>query len=400
VPITDAELGKIIAAVEKKKLGVTIHRGDEAENVYRIPFRSPNINYATEGGLPIGRFSLFWGGESSYKSRAAYEAMAQAQDLAAVAEESLMPRIRFLRALGLDGYAKQLEDELQYIQETWPDGMEIAFYNCEQQWDKKWAAKLGVDVHRIILVNGQAIEDIVDTMEGTYDQIEMHVIDSTSNAASILELNKKKTDSLYAPDARAWKRSIRDSMVHFNPERNVGLLINQASTRVSGPGAGGSIPVSTRYLMHTSSMTLRFERGQYLYMQDGVLKTDKPDGADKLSLAGRVEPGGVEIFATVQKSRVCRPFRVAALHARVGAREFDHYWEMFNAGVHYGIIEKSGSWFRVKGEEKNIGQGEKAVIAHLKSDVDLCDQIYARLMYELIREDVEEMQKKDEAQAA
>lgn len=386
MPITDAELGKIVKAAEKKKLGVTIHRGDQMEHPRRIPFKSPNMNYATEGGAPIGRFSLFWGGESSYKSRCAYELMAQAQDLPHAAELALYPRIVFLRDCGLDKYAKALEEELEYLQSTWPDGMEIAFYNCEQQFDKIWAQKLGIDTHRLILVEGQAIEDIVDTMEGTYSTIDMHVVDSTSNAASISELNSKKTDALYGPDARAWKRSIRDSMVHFDPERNVGLLINQASTNVR---TGGSTPVSTRYLMHTSSMTLKFERGKFLYMHDGVLKDEKLEGGDKISLAGRQEPGGVEIFATTQKSRVCRPFRIAALHARFGAREFDHTWEMFNAGVFFGIIKGGGGgWYTVDGDEKKV-QGEKGVRVRLEQDAALCGKIYARLMYEIVREDIE-----------
>jgi recombination protein RecA len=378
MPIDVAERDRIFAALEKK-LGddFEIHSGAETGDVYRIPFRSPNMNYATEGGIAIGRFNQFWGGWSSFKSRMLFELIAQAQDLADVVERSLMPRIKLYRDEGNDRLAKRYTEELDYIRSTWPDGMECAYYNAEQQYDPSWAQRLGIDTDRLIIVESQTIEDIVSTMEATYSIIDFHAVDSTSNASSVEEQGMKMTDRRMGLDARVWKQTLRKSGKHFDGKKNVGVLINQVATNIR---TGGTQPVSTRYLSHVSSMTIKFETQRFLYLQDGILREDKPPGAEKVSLAGRVEADGREVYATVEKSRVCRPFRIALLHARFGAKQFDHVWEYANAAEFLGIAEKSGSTYKLPGDAKSV-RGLKGLMQRIAGDKDLQDLIYAKLMH-------------------
>jgi hypothetical protein len=46
----------------------------------------------------------------------------------------------------------------------------------------------------------------------------------------------------------------------------------------------------------------------------------------------------------------------------------------------FGILVKNGSWFKVDGEEKNLGQGLKSVYARLADDEDLRNRITSRLL--------------------
>lgn len=397
--ITHHELDKLLSAVEKKMTkGSRIHRGNAIEYARRIPFKSPNMNYATEGGAAIGRFNAFWGGESSFKTRLLYELIAQAQNLNEASELALYPRIKLYRDIGENVRARILEEELEYIQARWPDGMECAYYNAEMQYDGRYAEKLGIDTDRLIVVESTTIEDIVGVMQSTYDTIDMHAVDSTSSCSSVEEQGMKLTDRRMGLDARVWKTALKKTMRHFDNERNVGILIHQVSTNIR---TGGLQAVSTRFLRHTSSMTIKFQRGRYLFVQDGVLKPDKPDGADEHSLAGRVEPDGVEIFAEVEKSRVCRPFRIAALHARFGAKTLDHVWELVNAAIHLGIATRTSeksSWYIVKGDEDDKHNGEKQLYHRVAGDDELQAEIYARLMR--LIDDPEEDELKPEEMAA
>lgn len=380
MPDPNSELDKIFKAITKKAKNFSVHRGSEHEDVYRIPFLSPNLNYATEGGAAIGRFNLMWGPESSFKSRVLYELIAQAQDLYAASETALYPRILLYRETGDEARAKRLTEELEYIQATWPEGMECSYYNVEQQYDPVWAAKLGIDTDRLHIIESQTVEDIVGVMQATYKHVHLHAVDSTSSASTVEEQGMKMTDRRMGLDARVWKSTLRRTMKDFDTNKNIGLLINQASTNMR---TGGATPVSTKFIGHTSSMTLKFERGRFLYLKDGVLVEDKPTGADEDSFAGRAEADGVQIFATVQKSRVCRPFRIAALHARFGAKHFDHLWETINAGLHLKIINQSGTWFSIDGEDGSY-HGMAKLRERVEPDQPLQDKIYAMLMDSLI----------------
>lgn len=382
-------LETITAGIKKRRLGAEIHFGSQTPRVYRIPYKSPGMNYATQGGFPIGRFGTSWGKGSTFKSRSAYELMAQAQHLPQAAEEALWPRIKVYRELGEDRRVRLLEDELEYIKDHWPDGMEIALYNAELQWDKVWAKKLGIDTDRVLIVESLVIEEICEIMQNSFAGIDMHVVDSTSNAGS---LATHKADygehGGYGPEARAWKRSLMKCMVSFDYGRNVGVLINQASTNMKTSGAQ---PVSTQFISHTSSLTLKFETAYQLYSQNGVLEQGKKTGDDDASLAGRREADGIDIMMTVDKSRVCRPMRVAHLYARYGAKTFDFVRELVDMAIFHEIIVKKTTWYSIvnkeTGEFENLGQGLKAVYNRLVEDVDLRGFVYATQMMTLDSED-------------
>ena len=51
--------------------------------------------------------------------------------------------------------------------------------------------------------------------------------------------------------------------------------------------------------------------------------------------------------------------------------------EIIDLGVEYGIIEKSGSWYRY-GETK-LGQGKEAVVNLLEDNIELSEEIEGKI---------------------
>jgi recombination protein RecA len=384
-----ADLAKLYTAVEKKWGKGVIHKGSESVPVYKLPFLEHGLNYATEGGAPWGRFMSMYGEEATGKTRIAYELLRVAQELPESAEIALLPRIEFHTLRSQDAevpdeqrrkhyeLAGRLQTELDWIRETYPNGADAAFYNAEQQYDPVYAERIGIDTSRLTIVESTTIEEIVDIMAGSYSSIPIHVVDSTSNASSLLSQKQETGKSLVGTDARQWKVALRDSLPHFDHARNLGILIHQMSTNVR---SGGAQPQSTRYLKHNSSLSLRFSRGKFLWLKDGVLVEDKITGADDNSMTGMAEADGVEVYVKVDKSRTCRPFRNAGLQWTYKKNSFVPLHELASTGLFHGLLLKSGSWYTVAGEEKAFGQGMKAVYERLRDDEELAGAIAARGM--------------------
>lgn len=387
-----AELEALRMAVIKKFGEGAMHKASESAPVNRLPFLQPNLNRATNGGVGFGRFAAFSGDPGSGKSRIAFELIAQAQQLPASAERVLLPRIAYHTALSNDtslgdihrarheAEAGLLSDQVDWFRREFPDGCDGLYYNAEMQFDPIWAAKIGVDIDRLEIMESVTIEEICEIMGGFYPHIPLHVVDSTSNASSLLEQKQEVGKSAgYAVDARQWKSSLRGSMTSWDRERNMGIMIHQMSTNMK---TGGQQMQSTQYMNFISRMTILFRHARFLYKKDGVLTEAKADGADKASMSGQVEADGREIIARVTKSTTCRPFMNAGLQWDYDRSNFVVMHELFSAGVYGGIIVGGGpgGWWRVAGEDKNIGQGAKAVYARLADDEELRARINNDLM--------------------
>ena len=75
------DIEKVLKDINKSiKLG-SIKLGVAYEDIEKIPFSSPRLNYITHGGLPVGRIVEFYGSDGSGKTTTALDICAQAQRL-------------------------------------------------------------------------------------------------------------------------------------------------------------------------------------------------------------------------------------------------------------------------------------------------------------------------------
>lgn len=384
-----AELDKILAAAAKKFGEGTVHRASESVPINRVPFVQPKLNWATEGGPAFGRFMGMAGDPGSGKTRIALELIAMAQQLPQSAEYSLIPRIAYHSALADDTSlsdahrmrhlrkAELLDDELNWLRQEFPHGANAVYYNAEMQFDKIWAKKIGVDTDRLTIFESTTIEEIVEMMQNLYEHVPIHVVDSTSNASSLLSQKQDVGKSLMGVDARQWKVCLRDSMVSWDRARNMGIMIHQLSTNLR---TGGMQAQSTSYMRFISRLTLMFRHGKHLYKdKNGILTEDKPIGHDKLPVEGAVSQGR-EVFAKVDKSTICRPFREAGMQWNYNKASFVTIDELASQALYCGIIQRSGTWFVIPGEDNNLGQNLAGVYARITDDEELRHRIISRAL--------------------
>lgn len=312
MPVDPKNLDKAIAAVEKE-YGDVVHKGSDQSPVDRISTGSLELDFATGGGIPIGRFSRFYGGYSSGKSLTCWNVIKNAQAM----------------------------------------GLTCVYYNIEKQYEPGFTASTGVDIDKLIVVEGTTIEETATKLESLMTGAHLHVLDSLSSAVSVDELAAGVEEWRPGIAARAWGKALRRTLERFDPNDNTVILVDQVRDVF---GSGGEEPPGGRFIEHTSSMSLYFRRSSWLGRNaDGIVD---PDASMPTGVSQATEPAGIEFLIRVNKSRVCRPFRTARLRLDFENMEFDELFELVKFAVHFGIIEKSGSWFKLKiGDEENTMQG-------------------------------------------
>jgi recombination protein RecA len=341
--VRPADYDEIVAKINKKYEG-DIRRGNDYEHVARISTGSLSLDLAMGGGVPMGRWTRFYGGFHSTKTLTALSTIREAQNL----------------------------------------GLMCAYYNVEKQYDAEFARdKIGLDPEQLTLVEGASIEEIGDKMEALMTVCHVHVIDSCSIAVSEDELNADIRDWRPGLTSRAWGKVFRRLNERFDQLENTVVMIDQMRTNFktgSEQAAGG------RVFDFQSSMSVLFKKGNWLPRnKDGFLddKATQNKNQDQM-----IEPAGYEVKCRVEKSRVCRPFRTAVMRLDLDELKFDRVWEMKKEALRTGVIRQGGAYFTYvpeDGPEVKIGQGDKACREFIASDLTLQQEIWDRSLITLDR---------------
>jgi RecA/RadA recombinase len=341
MPVDPSLLDGIIAASTKRMNGVqTIRSGDMVPAVHRIPFDSLELNMATYGGAGMGRMIRLWGPKSSCKSMIAW------------------------------GLAKQAQ---QHRSERFPNGLTIAYYNAEGAYDPIYVRdRMGVDISpgKLIISDGAMIEDVSEKLDSLLHAVNLHIIDSASFCQSVHKFTAKKESRQPGLDAQAWGAALTAAEENMDKQENMIVIIDQARVdfKTGALKVAGGMAAD-----HASSMTLKCVAAKKLYRVGGELVETRPkQGNDPLSGSHRVD--GREIDIEVEKSRICRPFGKARLTFDIDKLAFDKLEELKKAGIFLGVIEQSGSYFKIPTSDKSI-QGVPKLKARLAEDWQLATHI-------------------------
>jgi recombination protein RecA len=327
-------LDQAIEAVRKQYGDQSIRFGAEAISVPRIQTGSLELDVATAGGFPVGRISRCWGGYSSGKSLMSFQIIRGAQ--------------------------KQ--------------GKVCAYYDVEKTFEPDFVKKLGVDLDKLVLVEGTMIEEVGTKMDALLESVDVHVIDSCGAAVSLDELNAKVEDWQVGLGARAWGKVLKRIGERMDKERHVIILLDQARETF---GYGGSEhPPNGRMMEHASSLTLYFRRGGWLYYDKDGLLSAEAKGGDGMS--GMKEADGYELLIRVNKSKVCPPFRSARCYWDFHLNRFDAAFEFMKAAKYYGIAQRAGAWFTLPDGTRL--QGEAKLRLYITENVALRKLIYKQAM--------------------
>lgn len=328
-------IDKAFAAIEKSYGKDMVHFGVDETPFTRISTGSLELDYATGGGIPMGRIAHFWGGYSAGKSLTAWQTIKSAQ-----------------RA-----------------------GLEAAYYNIEKQFDPLFTKSLGVDTSKLHVIEAGTIEECGTILEALLSSVHVHVIDSLAAAPSIDELGAKVEDWQIGLQARAWGKVLRRTGERLDRHENLVVMINHARDNFRG---GENAPMG-RFVEHMSSCTIHFRRGGWLfYDANGYLSPDNKSGTGP-TMSGDQEADGYEIIARVEKSRAGRPLRTARMRYDFASREIDHAYELAKAAKYTGVVaETSPGRFELKDGTKLHGM--KRLREAIEADAALADLVKSTLL--------------------
>jgi RecA/RadA recombinase len=337
MPVDPTSLTKALDAINKEyKEKGGAHYGNESSPVARVRSGIPMFDYVTGGGFPIGRVTRLFGGWSSAKSLLSWRCIREAQRM----------------------------------------GMICVYYNLEQQYDPVFTASLGVDIDKLIVVEGQRIEEFGEKMKVLIPAAHVHVIDSRAAGSSIDELSVDLDKyPAMALKVRSWAR-VFDQVEDLMNDENLIIMIDQVRDAF---GSGSEKPPGGRQMEHISDLTIHTKRAAWLwYDENGILD---PDAKQRKGPSDVVEPDGWELAFKVIKSRVCRPNRTAKVHLDLNTFEFDAVQDLMRATKYFDLPSASyaGGYYRIPGEDKPI-HGGKNFRVRLNEDPALMDRLIDELL--------------------
>lgn len=384
----------------------------------RIPFKSPVLTRATGGGVIIGHFQRWAGEEGSGKSLTNLGIIANAMDYPEIMSDVLEREINFWQARGNKFKALQLKARLKEILRMFPDGMSVCVYDTEQRFLFSFAEQMGIDIHdpdKLIVMDENIIENIAYQMADAVEAYHVVIVDSLSNAESMMEAGLVPGEYERGSAAQAWKR-LRRVRRKLDRHENTIILVDQVRTQLgstvyrNGKQEAEVSAPKNRFIRHNISMSVAFSKGRALYMRDDGSITDKYEQAsnDFKSLgADAKEKVGLEMTAHTDKNSTFRSelnakmrFMYPVADVRTGELiqpvGFDLSFELLLAAEHYHIVENAGGgrfypldedYSRIpkpgKGRARSKGHlswhGEPAARAAIEESDELTDRILTRL---------------------
>ncbi len=331
----DAKLQALQATISKidKEFGKGTIMKLDSDAVIDIPAISTGsigLDHALGiGGVPRGRIIEVFGPESSGKTTLALHMVAEAQKKSGIA----------------------------------------AFIDAEHAFDSYYAKKLGVDIDNLLVSqpdNGEQALEITDHLirSGAVDII---VVDSVAALTPRAEIEGDMGDSKMGLQARLMSQALRKLTSNIGKTNTCVIFINQLREKIGVMFGNPETTTGGNALKFYSSVRLDVRR-------IGQIKDD----ADVTGNKTRVK---------VVKNKVAPPFKKAEFDIMYG-EGISKIGEIIDLGTEYEIIKKSGSWYSY-GDTK-LGQGREAVKKLLLDNVELSEELEAKIRERLKNGAVEE----------
>ena len=311
-----------MAKIEKDFGKGSIMKMGEAnvEKVDVIPSGSIGLDLALGvGGYPKGRIIEIFGPESSGKTTLALHAIAESQKQGGIA----------------------------------------AFIDAEHAFDRFYAANLGVDVDNLLISqpdNGEQALQIADQLISSA-AVDIIVIDSVAALTPKAEIEGDMGENKVGLQARLMSQALRKLTSTIAKTNTTCIFINQLREKI---GVMFGNPETT-----TGGNALKFYASVRI---DVRAASSIKDGDNVLGKLTKIK---------IVKNKVAPPFRKCEFDIMFGTG-ISKVGEILDLAVNNNIVKKSGSWFSY-GESK-LGQGREAIIALLKDNPELCEELKTKVM--------------------
>ncbi len=311
-------LGLAIAQIEKSYgKGAIMKMGADGPKVRVdcIPTGAINLDAAIGvGGIPRGRVTEIYGPESSGKTTLCLHVVANAQ-----------------RAGGT-----------------------AAFIDAEHALDTEYAARLGVDIDKLLVSQPDTGEQAMEICEvlvrsGAVDVI---VIDSVAALVPKAEIEGEMGDSHMGLQARLMSQALRKLTGAIARSNTSVIFINQLREKIGVMFGNPETTTGGKALKFYASLRLDIRRIGPVKEKEDII--------------------GSHVRVKVVKNKVAPPFKQAEFDIMY-AEGISHSSLLVDIGSESGIIEKSGAWYSYNSQR--IGQGRENAKMFLKDNPAIMAEI-------------------------
>lgn len=295
----------------------------QAVELVRLKTASFGLNLALGGGIGKGRVTLTYGAPSSGKSLLWQQSIANWQK----------------------------------------EGLICAWVDVEGTYDKAFAAKIGIDNDKLILIQKKSFGAITDEITPHLRAgIDVVVIDSVSDAlpevfvdkdGSGVEFEKQKQMAAHARSC-----TIMLNAIHYENSDTAVILISQTTTKIESTYTK-QVPHGGQKIMFGSSQVIKLNSSN----------TEKQQIMGEVHAGDRILqiPVARSVEAYVEKNKL-GPQSQKAEYDLYYAGDYigiDYIGEVVDLAVVYDIVKKSGAWFKYNDEQS---QGRPEFIKRLKAN--------------------------------
>ena len=315
-----------VSQIEKQFGKGSIMKMNEGLKMQSIPVVSTGslaLNLALGvGGFPKGRIVEIYGPEASGKTTICLHAIADVQKKGGIA----------------------------------------AFVDVEHALDPVRAEKIGVDMSKLFISQpdyGEQALEIAETLIRS-GGIDILIVDSVAALVPKSEIEGDMGDAQMGAQARLMSQAMRKLTAAINKTKTLVIFTNQIRMKI---GVMFGNPETT-----TGGQALKFYASQRI----DIRKVGNIMEGDKMV--------GTKHRAKVTKNKVAPPFKIAEFE--MDQNGISWLGDITEIGVNYGVIEKSGSFYKYQGEvlaqgkegtknelakdEKRLREIEKAIWAEIK----------------------------------
>lgn len=341
-----SKLDKAIRRINKKEDSKLLVEDKNFEDIVKIPFPSPKLNWQLYGGLPMKRITEIAGEDGSGKTTT---------------------------ALGFCGEAQKMYPEKKAL-----------FIDAEHTLDLNWADKLGVNVDELIIMSPetQSAEEILDYIMELIktEELSVIVLDSLPSLAPANQIGKSTGDKTYGGISLPLTKFCRD-VIQLLKKHNTSLfLINQVREDMNNPYNQFRTP-GGKALRHYGALRLFAKKGSML------------DEDYKKVSRNTERPVGHLVEIKIIKTKVCTPDRPFSAYTLNFQKGIDVFEDTITTALEYNIVVRAGSWYRIinpktgevlkdeEGEDYKF-QGKANLKEELEENPELYKMIYDRVMEE------------------
>jgi recombination protein RecA len=268
------------------------------------------------GGIPKGRVTEVFGGESTGKTTIAYHVMAAAQ----------------------------------------ANGGTAAYIDAEHALDPEFARKCGVDTDSLIVSQPDFAEQALEICEYLVRSgaIDVVVVDSVAALVPRAELEGDMGDTHVGLQARLMSQALRKLTSSISRFDTAVIFINQIREKVGVLWGSPEVTPGGRALKFYSSVRIDLRRGESVKQGTDII--------------------GTHIKAKVVKNKVAAPFRTAEYDIMFD-EGISKEGDLLELGVDMGFVQKSGSYYFF--EDTRLGQGRENGKQFLKDNEGIATKIEA-----------------------